>query len=142
MLKKLFSWFLRNLIYKEKEFDIAPDEDVLLQGAATLETKFLLVDGILMLTSKRLAHRSLGTGLRPSWLGGKRAAVDIRVRDIAGVTSGKKRVSPIDPVRSKSLMVYVGERDEPYSFLTPDSEIWQQRIDELKSARGESQPHK
>ncbi len=132
MLTRSFSWLLRNLIYKEKEFHIAPDEDVLLRGVATLETKFLLIDGVLILTSKRLAHRSLGTGLRPSWLGGKRAALDLPVRDIAGVATGKERVSPIEPVRQKILVVHVKGHDEPYTFLTPDSEIWLQRIDELR----------
>ena len=133
MLAKFFSWFLRNLIYREKEFDIASDEDVLLRGAATLETKFLLIDGILILTSKRLAHRSLDTGLRPSWLGGKRAALDIPIRDIACVMPGKTRVTPINPLRQTILTVQVKERDEPYTFVTVNPEIWQQRIDEVRS---------
>ncbi len=133
MLAKFFSWFLRNLIYKEKEFDIASDEDVLLRGAATLETKFLLIEGILILTSKRLAHRSLDTGLRPSWLGGKRAALDIPVRDIARVTAGKKRVTPVDPLRQTILTVHLREHDEAYTFVTVAPETWQQRIDEIRT---------
>lgn len=139
MLKRLVSWFLRELIYKEKEFGLSPEEDVLLRGSATLETKFLLVDGILMLTSKRLAHRSLGTGLRPFWLGGKRATLDIPIKDIVQVTTGKERVSPLDPVRLKAFVVHVRQRDEPYTFLSHDSGTWQQRIDDLKSTGVESQ---
>ena len=111
-----------------------------MRGGATLEKKFFLVDGILMLTSERLAHRSLGTGLRPFWLGGKRATLDIPIKDVVQVTTGKKRVSPLDPVRLKTFVVHVKQRDEPYTFLSQDSETWQQRIDELKSAGMESQP--
>ncbi len=133
MLAKFFSWFLRNLIYKEKEFDIASDEDVLLRAVADLKTKFFPRMGILMLTSKRLAFRSLDTGLRPSWLGGKRAVLDIPVRDIAGVTAGKKRVTPVDPLRQTILTVHLREHDEAYTFVTVAPETWQQRIDEMRT---------
>ncbi len=137
MLGKLFSWFRAELIYKKKVFGIALDEEVLLRAVADLKMKFFPRMGILMLTSKRLAFRSLDTvGLRPSWLGGKRTALDIPIRDIASVTSGKKRVSPFDLVRLKILIVHLKERDEPYTFVTPDSEIWRERIDEVRTRNG------
>lgn len=140
MLTRFFSWFLNNLIFKEKDFEIAPDEGVLLRGVASLETKFFLTDGVLILTSKRLAHRSLATGIRPSWFGGKRAAVDIPINDIMGLTADKKRISPLDPTRSTVLIVRVRDCDEPYTFVTVNPETWQQRIDGLRAAHDQNKP--
>jgi hypothetical protein len=125
MIARLLSRLYRNVIIKEPEFGIGEDERVLLRGAATLEMGRIMADGTLILTSERLAFRPTDRLA----FGGKRRILDIAVDHISGVSSGKKSLSALNPLKSGYFTV-VERHDKSYTFITTDPGIWRDRIQE------------